>query len=211
MDKFLELLKNAGIADTDAFIKAMKDAKIHLSNEENIDVRYGKLKTDHDGVKKQLDEANKIIETLKASQTASEADKAKITEYETNVAKLNEQLKQAKLESAIKIALLSAKATDVDYMMFKLKEKGGNLELDENGNVKGIDDKLTELKTQFPSQFEGTTENGTDKKFVEKRITNEEGGEKYTRADVLKMSYQKRAELYRKDPEAYEDIMHESN
>lgn len=211
MDKFLELLKNAGVTDTDAFVKAMKDAKIHLSNEENIDVRYGKLKTDHDGVKKQLDEANKIIETLKASQTASEADKARITEYETNVAKLNEQLKQAKLESAIKIALLSAKATDVDYMMFKLREKGGNLELDENGNVKGIDDKLTELRTQFPSQFEGTTENGTDKKFVEKKITNEEGGEKYTRADVLKMSYQKRAELYRKDPEAYEDIMHESN
>lgn len=208
MEKFIELLKNAGISDTDAFVQQMKENKIHLSNEENIDVRYGKLKTDHDGTKKQLEEANKMIEALKGSQTTSDADKAKIAEYEQSVAKLNEQLRQTKLESAIKVALLSAKATDVDYLTFKLKEKGESLELDDNGNIKGMDDKLAGLKTQFPNQFEGSGKGGTDKKFDEKKLNDEGENKPLSKAEVLKMPYNKRVELYQKDPKQYDAIMH---
>ena len=39
---------------------------------------------------------------------------------------------------------MGAKATDIDYMAFKLRESG-ELELDEKGNIKGIDDKLAIL------------------------------------------------------------------
>lgn len=209
MDKFKELLKNAGVADVDDFMNQMKENKIHLSSEENIDVRYGKLKTDHDGVKKQLDEANKTIETLKASQTASEADKATIAKYESTVKDLSDQLKKTKLESAIKVALLSAKATDVDYLMFKMREKG-ELELDDNGNIKGLDDKLAGLKTQFPNQFEGGT-NNDDKKFDPKKLDKGDNDVPLTKADVLKMPYSKRAELYEKNPEQFKTIMNGEN
>ena len=37
--------------------------------------------------------------------------------------------------------------------MIKLKEKG-ELALDEDGKIKGWDDKIAALKTQFPTQFE---------------------------------------------------------
>lgn len=209
MDKFIELLKNAGVADTDGFMKQMKENKIHLSNEENIDVRYGKLKTDHEGLKTQLSEAQKTIDTLKASQTASEADKATIAEYERKVSQLNEQLKTQKAESALKVALLSNKAVDVDYLTFKLKEKG-ELELDEDGNVKGLDDKISGLKTQFPKMFE-TGSSSSDKKFDEKKLKDGEEHKALTKEEVLKMPYSKRAELFQKNPEQFKSIMETEN
>ena len=43
-------------------------------------------------------------------------------------------------------------------MLFKLKEKG-DLELDDNGKIKGFDDKLAGLKTEHPTQF-GSEGNG---------------------------------------------------
>ena len=35
-----------------------------------------------------------------------------------------------------------------------MKEQGKTLELDENENIKGWDDVISGLKTQFPTQFE---------------------------------------------------------
>lgn len=206
MDKFKELLKGAGVSDVDGFLNQMKENKIFLSGEDNIDVRYGKLKTNHESVEKQLAEATKTIEELKASKTTSDEDKAKIADYESKVQELSKQLKQTQLDSAIKVALLSAKATDVDYLTFKLREKG-ELELDEKGEIKGIEEKLAGLKTQFPNQFEGGS-GGTDKKFSEKKLKEGEKDTPLTKEDVLKMPYAKRAKLYQEDPEKYNTIMH---
>ena len=62
------------------------------------------------------------------------------------------------MKSALKVALLSEKALDIDYLTFKvnekMKEQGKTLELDENENIKGWDDVISGLKTQFPTQFE---------------------------------------------------------
>ena len=73
-------------------------------------------------------------------------------------------MKETKIRSAIKVALLSEKAVDVDYLTYKLneklKEKGETLELDENDNIKGWNDKLAGLKTQFPTMFESTSKDG---------------------------------------------------
>ena len=52
------------------------------------------------------------------------------------------------------------KAVDIDYLTFKvnekLKEQGKTLELDENDNIKGWDEVVSGLKTQFPTQFDAT-------------------------------------------------------
>ena len=45
---------------------------IYTTNEENLDVRYGKLKTDFDGKTKELTEANKLIAELKKSNKGNE-------------------------------------------------------------------------------------------------------------------------------------------
>lgn len=137
--------------------EANKDKQVKIGNLGSGEY-VSKLKLDDvtsqlTGKQSELDAANGLIEELKKGTKGNEELQGKVTAYETQVAQLQEQLKQTQLDSAIKVALLGAKATDVDYMTFKLKEKG-ELELDENGKIKGIDDKISGLKTQFPNQFE---------------------------------------------------------
>lgn len=152
-----ELLKKYGIEDEakiNEFLEEMKTNKIYTSNEENLDVRYGKLKEDYDAKSKEHTEATKLIEELKASSKGNEDLQAKITGYEGQVAELQKELEQTKIESALKVALVNAKVSDVDYIAYKVKEKDSNLTLDENGNIKGINDTLKDIKTAYPNFFE---------------------------------------------------------
>ena len=199
-----DLLKAKGIDDDTikAVQEEMKNNKIFTASEENLDVRYGKLKTDHEGVTKQLGEANSLIEELKKSNKGNEGLQQKITDYEGQVAQLQAELEQTKLDSAIKVELLSAKALDVDYLTFKLREKG-ELALDEQGKIKGWDDKLAGLKTQFPTQFEGEG----SKKYQEHRLPEQGGGDgSVTKEDFAKMGYQDRLKLFNENPETYAEL-----
>lgn len=112
----------------------------------------------------ELTTANNLIADLKKGTKGNEELQGKITGYEVQVADLQKQLQETKVKSAIKVALLSEKAVDVDYLTFKLneklKEKGETLELDENDNIKGWADKLSGLKTQFPTMFESGSKGG---------------------------------------------------
>ena len=98
--------------------------------------------------------ANKLIDDLKKASKGNEDMQDKFTQYEQKNAQLQAELQETKIKSAIKVALLSEKAVDADYLTYKLnekvKEKGESLELDENDNIKGWSDKLSGLKTQFP-------------------------------------------------------------
>ena len=155
-----EILKSQGLTEEQVtkIVGEMKQNKIFTASEENLDVRYGKLKTDHDALTQKASESEKLIAELQKATKADEGLQQKITDYETEKAQLQAELAETKLKSAIKVALLSEKAVDVDYLTFKLneklKEKGETLELDENDNIKGWDDRLNGLKTQFPNMFE---------------------------------------------------------
>lgn len=199
-----EILKAKGIDDS--IIKEiqdeMKSNKIFTASEENLDVRYGKLKTEHDGKLSELTEAQNLIAELKKNNKGNEGLQNKIAEYESQVEKLQAELEQTKLESAIKVELLSSKALDVDYLTFKLKEKG-ELSLDENGKIKGWDDKLAGLKTQFPTQFESEGK----KNIIENKLpNNNEGGNSITKESFAKMGYQDRLKLFNENPEAYAEL-----
>lgn len=199
-----ELLKSKGIEEEaiKGILEEMKTNKIFTASEENLDVRYGKLKTDHDGKLAELTEAQNLIAELKKSNKGNEGLQQKITDYESQVEKLQAELEQTKLESAIKVELLSAKALDVDYLTFKLREKG-ELKLDESGKIQGWDDKLAGLKTQFPTQFETAAQ----KKILEQRLPDDKGdGSSVTKESFAKMGYQDRLKLYNENPEAYAEL-----
>ena len=199
-----EIFKAQGIEDNavNAILAAMKENKIYTTNEENLDVRYGKLKTDFDSKSKELAEANSLIAELKKSNKGNEDMQGKITAYETQVGELQKELRQTKLDAAIKVALLSEKATDVDYMTFKLKEKG-ELELDENDHIKDWENKIAALKTQFPNQFE----NSGSKKIEEHKLDRTDEHPGYTKSDILKKPYAERMKIYEENPEAYAEAM----
>ncbi len=201
-----EILKAKGLDDEsiEAVIGEMKQNKIFTTTHENMDVRYPKLKADHENVTAQYGESTKLIEQLKAGTKDNDALQGKITAHESTIAQLQQQLKETQMDAAIKVALLGAKAVDVDYMTFKLKEKG-ELELDEQGNIKGIDDKLAGLKTQFPNQFEsGTTQKEIQQQKLPDRKT--EGGT-MTKAEFLRKPYAERAAFAAENPDAYNTIM----
>ena len=206
-----ELLKEKGIADDviEQIVAAMKENKIFTASEENLDVRYGKLKTDHEGTVKQLGEANTLIEQLKKSTKGNEDLQGKIKDYEGQVEELQKELADAKIKGAIKVALLSEKALDVDYLTFKLesklKDENKTLELDDNENIKGVEDLISGLKTQFPKQFESSS----SKKIEEHKL--EQGDEKpaaLTKQDILRKPYAERMKIYNENPEAYQAAMH---
>jgi hypothetical protein len=197
-----EILKAKGISDETiaAVLDEMKTNKIFTASEENLDIRYGKLKTQHDGVAQQLAEANSMIEELKKSNKGNDGLQQKITAYEQRVTQLQAELEHTKLESAIKVELLAAKALDVDYLTFKLKEKG-ELNLDDQGKIKGWDDKLAGLKTQFPTQFEAEGK----KNIIENTLPTGNNNE-VSKEAFAKMGYQDRLKLYNENPEAYAEL-----
>lgn len=206
-----ELLIEAGIPQetVDAVFTKMKENKIFTASEENLDVRYTKLKDDHSAKVGELEAANKLIEDLKKNAKGNEELSGKIATYETQVADLQKQLEETKIKSAIKVALLAEKAVDVDYLTYKLEEKlrenGETLTLDENENIKGWGDRLAALKTQFPTQFESSTSNG--KKFEPNKLPDPNGEKKFTKADLLKMPYAERAKFQSENPSEYQTLI----
>jgi hypothetical protein len=203
----VEILKAKGISDD--IIKAVQDDmkanKIFTSAEENIDIRYGKLKTQHEAVTKERDEANALIETLQKSNKGNEDLQKQVSDYQANMEKLQAELQQTKIDSAINIGLLAAgvKPDDVDYVTFKLKAKG-DIELDEQGNIKGWEDKVAGLKTQFPANFTSAS----SKQYQEHKLPDgDDHGDTITRESLLKKPYAERMKIYNENPEAYKNAM----
>lgn len=218
----MEFLK--AILGEELFAQVVEKINAHNGNEANKDnqvkignlsggeyVSKGKYETLNEllkGKETELATANDLISQMKKATKGNEELQGKIGAYETEVANLQEQLKETKLKSAIKVALLSEKATDVDYLTFKLneklKEKGETLELDENENIKGWSDKLSGLKTQFPTMFESGNGGGSGLRVLgNNKLPDNGGGEALTKDSLLKMPYNERNRLFRENPEAY--------
>lgn len=155
----------------------------------------------------ELETANNLITDLKNSSNGNEDFQTKITGYETDIANLQEQLEETRLNSAVEVALLSAKASDVGYLMFKLTEKGEKLELDENGNIKGWKDKLTGLKTQFPNMFESGNNEGYRVLGDNRLPGSDDLKVSATREEFLKMGYNERLKLKQENEELYKSLV----
>lgn len=205
-----EILKAKGIADdvVESIIGEMKTHKIFTASEENLDIRFGKLKADHDALTAKDAESQKLIADLQSATKGQEKVQQYIAEYQAQIAKQQEELNQAKTESALKIGLLSAgaKSSDIDYLIFKMNHDGDwKPELDDNGQVKGLDDKLKGLKTQFPAQFEVSS----SKKIDEKKLDKPDTKQTTTKDDFKKMGYQAKLKLFNENPDLYNELSNE--
>lgn len=167
---------------------------------------YEALNGQLNGKQTELETANALIEDLKKGNKSNEDLQSKISEYEEQVADLRTQLEETKLKSAVKVALMSENAVDVDYLTFKLNESGETIELDENGNIKDWQDKISNLKTKFPKMFE-SGDSGGYKILGDNRLPNGGGETVLTRNDILKKPYAERAALYSENPDAYNEAM----
>lgn len=203
-----EILKAKGLTDEQIaeVIKDMKANKIFTASEENLDVRYTKLKGEHDALNAKHTESENLIAELQKATKGQEDIQSKITEYEATIEKQNEELEQAKVESALKIGLLSAgaKASDIDYLIYKMNhDSDWTPELGEDGQVKGLDDKVKGLKTQFPHQFDSAKQKVIEEKKLEKTDLTEK---KVSKEEFAKMGYKSRIKLKSENPELYAEL-----
>lgn len=194
-----EILKSQGLNDEQvtAIVGEMKQNKIFTASEENLDVRYGKLKADHEGSVAELEKANGLIAELQKTNKGNEELQGQINAYNEQIKELQDEVEKTKIDAAIKVGLLAEKALDVDYLTFKLREKGDELELDEQGNIKGWSDKVADLKTQFPTQFESAGNGG--KKIDENKLPQGEGEPKEPEPKTLEDAIRQRYESPEQD------------
>lgn len=202
-----DILKSKGMSDEDikSVISEMKQNKIFTASEENLDVRYGKLKTDHENLTAEHQKSTDLIAELQKATKGQEAVQGKITEYEATIKKLQEEAVQARTESALKIGLLSAgaKADDIDYLIFKMShDTDWKPELGDNGVIKGLDDKVKGLKTQFPNQFETASQ----KKIEEKKLEKPDDDSEVSKEDFARMGYQAKLKLFNENPDLYKQL-----
>lgn len=201
---FLEILQAHGITDELAvkITSEMKANKIFLANEENLDVRYNKLKMESEADKTELLKSQALISELQNGNKANEELQMKIKEHQDEIATLKETLDAQKVESALDRALIEANVQDVDYVKFKLKEKGTEFKLNENGKLENLKTALDELKIQIPNQFKSS-----EKKVEELKLPNDVKTDKcVTKEEYSKMSYSDRVKLFNSDKQTFEEV-----
>lgn len=200
-----EILKKQGLTDEQitAITADMKTNKLFTAGEENLDIRYKDLQGKFEGKDKEHKEAAALIEQLKKDNAGNGSLQIKVTEYETKMAQLQTELQQTKVDAALKVALLENKGLDVDYLTFKIKEKG-ELKLGDDGKVKGIDETIAAMKTQYPTQFSTDSK----KKVEENKLPPGDGNKDntITREQFSKMGYKDRLDLYKENPDTYKEL-----
>jgi len=146
-----------------------------------------------------LKAANKLVTDLKKSNKDAEELQTKINDYEAQVKKLEAERVDERKTFTLKEALKEAGANDVDYMIYKL----GDVEVDKEGNVIELENKIKSLKESNPSHFEvndaatQTNDKGSDKKTNGYQVLDnglENGKQTETQpvslADAIKSQYE---------------------
>ncbi len=218
--KLEELLKDAPDAlkaIQDAIAKANEGQEDKLKHIRFADLseggyvskdKYTNLETDLNGKTTELEKANNLIEELKKGTAGKDqALQQKITDYEAEITTLKAENTNLKTENALKFALVAAGAVDVDYLVFKAKEKG-EIKLGDDGKIKGEDDLISGLKTQHPAMFGASNnqqQNG-NRKILENNLPNSNGNKTVTKEQFLKMGFNERVKLKEENPELFKQL-----
>lgn len=126
----------------------------------------------------------------------------------TELTKANNLIEELKTENALKFALVAAGAVDVDYLVFKAKEKG-EIKLGDDGKIKGEDDLISGLKTQHPTMFEasnGNQQQSGSRKILENNLPGGDKDKTVTKEQFLKMGYNERMKLKEENPELFKQL-----
>lgn len=107
-------------------------------------------KADFNSKVEELKTANDTLNTIQKDNKDAEALQTTITDYKSQIETLEAERASERKTYAVKEALQGAGGKDIDYLMFKL----GDLELDKDGKVKDLDNKIKGLKEATPSFFE---------------------------------------------------------
>lgn len=206
------------ILGEELFAQVAEKINAHNGNEANKgnQIKIGNLgggeyvsKAKHDALQAMFDSqgqeltaANGLIEGFRKSEKDNEAIQGQIAAHKEQVAQLQAQLLQAKIDSGLKIAFMEAGGTDIDFLIWKAKHDNGGkpLELDDDGKIKGIDDLISGLKTSAPTHFKKAGGVMVEENPLP-RVNN--NNSVITKEQFDRMGYQSRLKLKQDQPEVY--------
>lgn len=141
-----------------AVMAGMKEHKIYTASQENLDVRYEKLKAKHEELTTTHATATAELEGLKTASTGSQELQAELAkakaDYEALQQESTKKVKMTAIDYALKEQMKAHKAKDkyADLLSGKIDREA--LQLDEKGAVVGLEDIFTSLKTEYSDLFE---------------------------------------------------------
>lgn len=197
--------------------EANKDKQVKIANLGSGEYvgkgKYDALDAMLKGKETELTTANELIAELKKGTKGNEEMQGKITAYESQVAELQQELAETKVKSAIKVGLAKEGVIDADVVEFltdkllrSAKEKGAEIKVDENDNIKGWDDHLAGLKTQSPKFFEANAQGSMQVLGDNKLPTGEQGAATVTKEQFRAMSYEERVALKQSNEQLYKNL-----
>lgn len=164
------------------------------------------LQTEVDGLKTQVSDRDKQLETLKASAGDNEALTKQIADLQTEnaTAKANHEseLNQLKVDFAVEKALTGAKAKNITAVKALLDLK--DAKLDKDGNVKGLSEQIEKLTTGEDTKFLFDTPKKQQQKFKGFQPGASEGEKPGSgeNVDFSKMSYDEITAYMESNPDA---------
>lgn len=163
------------------------------------------LQTEVEGLKTQVGDRDKQLETLKASAGDNADLKKQIedlqTENATAKATHESELNQLKIDFAVEKALTGAKAKNIKAVKALLEL--GEAKLDKDGNVKGLDEQIEKLRSGDDTKFlfEAQKQQQNFKGFQPGASGEKKPGEGET-VDFSKMSYDELTAYMEANPDA---------
>ena len=180
-----------------------KDIEAAKGDVKALESKISTLESDTATLKKQVEDRDSQLETLKNSTGDVEAMKTQIADLQ----KANKdaadahaaEIKQMKIDAAIDSALATAKAKNVKAVK-ALLELGDDVDIDDKGVVKGLDEAIKKLQGAEDSKFLFEESKKTQVKGAKPDETGNEDGDHGV--DTSKMTYSELAAYMAEHPDA---------
>lgn len=166
------------------------------------------LQTEVEGLKTQVGDRDKQLETLKASAGDNADLKKQIEDLQTENATVKatheSELNQLKIDFAVEKALTGAKAKNIKAVKALLEL--GEAKLDKDGNVKGLDEQIEKLRsgddTKFLFEAQKQQKQQQNFKGFQPGASGEEKPGEGEKVDFSKMSYDELTAYMEANPDA---------
>lgn len=112
-------------------------------------------KADFNSKVEELKSANDTLNKLQKDNKDVEALQTTITDYKSQIETLEAERAEERKTYALKEALTKEGASDIEYMLYKL----GEVEVDKDGNIVDLENKVKALKETNPTFFASEAKN----------------------------------------------------
>lgn len=146
-------------------------------------------KDKYNNVADSLKEANSTIKNLENKTKDSPDIQKELDDYKAKAERLENENKQLVINQQVSSALRDAGAKDIEYATFKL----GELELDKDGNVKDLSNKIKDLQSNIPDYFDKKDDKNNSNPLDKFKSLNPKPGDgkqtpSYTLEEISKMT-----------------------